>query len=74
MSIKIREDTEMRGISLGNPTKRVLSFSHKERQQDNEDEMLSLFSDDSQTTTTSTEQIKAARESIFTYKISSCSE
>ena len=44
------------------------------KQQDNEDDRLSMFAGDSSTITTSTEQFFYAKENIHTYEKASCSE
>ena len=74
MVIEIREDKQIKGVNIHTPHKKISSYSHMNKQHDNEGDRLSMFADDSSTMTTSTEQVFYARENIHTYEKASCSE
>lgn len=69
MAKEMREDAEMKGIHIKTSTRIVLVLSHKDKQQDNKDYQLLMFIDYRRSTiTTSAEQIKSAKENVYTYQ------
>ena len=54
IAIEIREDKQIKEANIHTPHKKISSYSHMNKQHDNEDDRLSMFDDDSSTITTST--------------------
>ena len=74
MAIEIIEDKQIKGVNTQTPHKKISSYSHMNKQHDNEDDRLSMFADGSSTITTSIDQVFYARENIHTYEKAPCSE
>ena len=74
MAIEMRDEKNMKGISLANRNNQITSVSNTYNQKDNNNYRIPMFANDSSTIIAEIKHIKIARENVYLYEKGSGSE